>query len=115
MTIRVDAASAAATAVANFHRDQQGVAPQQVDAWMVEGMIVVRCRGVFTSTEKNLCESKDGRKIVQSARRELRALTRRQIEAEVAKAIGTEVQRSFCDLDVRLGEQLEVYVLSQPD
>lgn len=114
MTTQQDAATSAAHAVAKFHKDQQGVAPDDVFAWVVADMVVVRCHGVFTPTEKNLCETTDGRKIVQSARRELRALTRRQIEAEVARAVGADVLRSFCDLDVRCGEQVEVYILSHP-
>lgn len=107
-------ASAAAAAVAKFHKDQQGTAPERVEAHAVADMVVVRCANVFTPTERSLCETADGRKIVQSARRELRALTRRQVEAEVSRALGVEVLRSFCDLDVRNGEQVEVYILERP-
>jgi uncharacterized protein YbcI len=112
MTTHQEAAELAAQAVAKFHKEQQGVPPAKIDAWVVDDMVVVRCQGVFTATEQNLCESTDGRKIVQSARRELRALTRRQAEADVACAIGVDVLRSFCDLDVRYGEQVEVYILA---
>lgn len=73
-------------------------------------MAVVRCRDIFTPTERELVTTEEGRKIVQSARREQRALTRRQIEAAVAGAIGRTVIRSFYDLDVRVGEQAEIYV-----
>ncbi|HEY0866171.1 MAG TPA: DUF2294 domain-containing protein [Fimbriimonas sp.] len=113
MTTHQDTAVSIAEAVSRFHKDQQGVAPASVQAWLVSDAVLVRCEGVFTPTEQSLCETTDGRKIVQSARRELRALTRRQIEAEVARAIGVDVLRSYCDLDVRYGEQVEVYILAR--
>ena len=77
---------------------------------MLEDMVVVRCQDVFTPTEQELVETEEGRKLVQSARREQRALTRREAEASVAKASGRRVLRSFYDLDVRVGEQVEIYV-----
>ncbi|MFZ4509114.1 MAG: DUF2294 domain-containing protein, partial [Fimbriimonas sp.] len=104
---------AVASVVERYHREQQGHGPSYVQAHLVENMILVRCQGVFTPTEVSLTQSEEGRKAVQSARRELRALTRRQIEAQVAKAIGTGVSRSYYDLDVRLAEQVEVYMLEE--
>lgn len=73
-------------------------------------MAIIRCRDIFTPTERELVGTEEGRKIVQSARRENRALTRRQAEAAVADVIGRQVARSFYDLDVRVGEQAEIYV-----
>lgn len=77
-------------------------------------MVVVVSDGVFTPTEQGLCETSEGRKLVQSARREQRALTRRAVEAEVARVVGRPVVRSFYDLDVRVAEQIEVYMLVGP-
>ena len=96
--------------IAKHHREQQGKAPAETKAHMVGDMLVVYSSGIFTPTEESLCQSEEGRKLVKSARRELRSLTRRKAEMVVAKALGCEILRSFWDLDVRTGEQIEVYM-----
>jgi len=100
-----------ADALGKFHREQQGHAPESVEARLLSDMAVIRSTGAFTSTENTLCATDEGRKLVQSARREQRALTRREAEARVAKVLSRPVLRSYYDLDVRLGEQVEVYIL----
>jgi len=100
-----------ANEVGKFHREQQGHAPATVQARLLSDMAVVRSGGVFTPTERTLCGSDEGRKLVQSARREQRALTRRDVESRVSKVLARPVLRSYYDLDVRLGEQVEVYIL----
>lgn len=97
-------------ALARYHREQQGHVPEACRAVVLPDMAIVRCTGIFTPTERQLAATEEGRKLVQSARREQRALTRRQAEAVVGAAAGKAVVRSFYDLDVRVGEQAEIYV-----
>jgi uncharacterized protein YbcI len=101
-------------ALSTFHKDQQGVAPERIEAQFAANLLVVRCFGAFTPTERALCDDEGGRKIVQSARRDLRAMNRRQAEAVVAEVLSRNIVRSFYDLDVRVGETMEVYVLDRP-
>jgi uncharacterized protein YbcI len=101
-------------AVAGFHLDQQGHPPREVEAHVVGELVVVRCHDVFTPTERGLAETSDGQKLVQSARRDQRALSRRDIEGVVGNVVGRRVLRSFYDIDTRNGEQVEVYVLEFP-
>ena len=102
--------SAIERVVQRYHREQQGHTPEICSVTLLDGMAVVRCTNVFTPTERELASTEEGRKIVQSARREQRALTRRDVESAVASATRRKVARSFYDLDVRVGEQVEVYV-----
>jgi uncharacterized protein YbcI len=75
-------------------------------------LLTVLTSEIYTPTELQLLESgEEGRKIVKSARRELRSLTRESAHAAIASACGCPVLRSYWDLDVRIGEQLEAYVL----
>lgn len=99
-------------AVARYHREQQGHAPEVCRVVMLPDMAVVRCENSFTPTERELVKTDEGRKLVQSARREQRALTRREVESAVARATGRNVARSFYDLDVRVGEQIEIYIFA---
>ncbi|RYG17379.1 DUF2294 domain-containing protein [bacterium] len=96
--------------VARYHREQQGHSPDVFGVTVLPDMVVIRCRDIFTPTERELVKTVEGRKLVQSARREQRAHTRRQAEAAVAEVIGRGIVRSFFDLDVRVGEQAEIYV-----
>jgi uncharacterized protein YbcI len=100
-----------ANLISRFHREQQGHQPSWCEAHLLFDMAIVRSNGIFTPTEQALCGSTEGRKLIQSARREQRALTRREIEGQVGKLLEREVLRSYYDLDVRMGEQIEVYVL----
>jgi uncharacterized protein YbcI len=100
-----------ARAIAEFHREQHGRAPGSCQAHLVGNLLLVQLHDTFTSIEQDLIGTEHGKKMVQSSRRDLRALTRRDIETRVGNAIGHHVQRSFYDLDVRNGMQIEVYVL----
>jgi uncharacterized protein YbcI len=101
------------TAVSKYHREQQGRAPTSIRADLFRDTIFVRSSGVFTEVEEKLLQSEEGKILVRSSRRELRALTRRQIESDVARVTGVEVLRSYWDMDVRVGEQVEAYILSE--
>lgn len=102
-----------AEVIAKFHRDQQGHAPAECVPTLMGDMAIVVSRGIFTPTETTLSRSEEGRKLIQSARREQRALTRRDVEAEVSRVLGRRVLRSYFDLDVRVAEQIEVYMLAE--
>ena len=102
-----------AQVVSRFHEDQHGCKADCTVAHVVDDIVLIRSSGCFTATERHLSVTEDGRKLVKSARRELRSLNRRQIEAQIADLVGVRVLRSFWDLDVRVGEQVEVYILEQ--
>lgn len=112
MTQTIEAEISAA--IARFHFDEQGHSPRLVETHLCGDLIVVRCHDVFTHTERDLADTSQGKKLIQSARRDQRALTRREIERAVAKVVDREVLRSFYDIDTRNGEQVEVYVLDRP-
>ena len=101
------------TAIFRFHFDQHGHEPRGIETYFCGDLVVVRCHDVFTPTEHDLAVTSEGKKLIQSARRDQRALTRREIEREVAKIMGYPVARSFYDIDTRNGEQVEVYVLEK--
>ena len=102
-----------ARAASRFHEDQHGCKPGETVARLVDNMVLVHSNGCFTPTEQQLITTSDGRKLVKSARVELRSLTRKQIERQIGDIVGVRVVRSFWDLDIRVGEQVEVYVLEK--
>ena len=102
-----------AGAVTRFHREQQGRGPGEVRAFLVGDLILVRCTSILTPVEAKLCASDEGRKLIKSARRELRSINHEEIEEIIGGLCGCEVLRSHCDLSVEAAEQVEVYVLAQ--
>ena len=102
-----------ANAVTRFHREQQGRGPGDVRAFVVGDMVLVRCQSIFTPVEAHLSASDEGRKLIKSARQELRSINHEEIEEIIAGLVRCAVLRSHCDLSVEAAEQVEVYILAQ--
>ncbi len=100
-----------ANAVVKFQREQQGRGPSDVRAHLVGDLVLVRCSGIFTLTEAHLAATDEGRKLIKSARQELRTINHSEIESTVASIVECAVVRSYCDINVSAAEQMEVYVL----
>lgn len=102
-----------ANAVTRFHREQQGRGPGDVRAFVVGDMVLVRCQSIFTPVEAHLSASEEGRRLIKSARQELRSINHEEIEEIIATLTRCAVLRSHCDVNVEAGEQVEVYILAQ--
>lgn len=100
-----------ANAITRFHREQQGRGPTDVRAYLIGDLVLVRCAGIFTPTEARLAVTEEGRRLIKSARQELRSIHHLEIEGIVAALVGCPVTRSYCDVNTEIGEQMEVYAL----
>ena len=100
-----------ANAVVRFQREQQGRGPTEVRAHLLGDLILVRSNGIFTPTETRLAVSEEGRRLIRSARQELRAISHLEIEEIIAGILGARILRSYFDIHVDEAEQVEVYVL----
>ena len=102
-----------ANAVVRFQREQQGRGATEVRAHLLNDMVVVRCGGIFTATEARLSVTDEGRKLIKSARQELRSINHAEVEALVGDIVGARVLRSYYDLIVESAEQVEIFVLDK--
>ena len=100
-----------ANAVVRFQREQQGRGPADVRAHLIGDLILARCTGIFTPTEVRLSATEEGRKLIRSARQELRSINHAEIEGVISEIAGVRVLRSYADLNVDVAEQMEVFVL----
>jgi uncharacterized protein YbcI len=100
-----------ANAVVRFQREQQGRGPTDVRAHLLGDLILVRSGGIFTPMEARLATTDEGRRSIKSARQELRSINHSEIEQIIGSLVGCNVVRSYCDIDVDVAEQMEVYVL----
>ena len=105
--------SEVASATVKFQREQQGRGPNDVRAHLIGELLLVRSSGIFTPTEAHLAASDEGRKLIKSARVELRSINQGEIEAIVSDIVGFPVVRSYYDLSVEAAEQVEVYVFAE--
>lgn len=102
-----------ANAIARYHREQQGKAPGRIQVSLAGSLLTILTSDIYTPSEVQLSNTEDGRKLIKSARRELRSLTREAAHGAIAGVCSCPVLRSYWDLDVRIGEQLEAYVLAE--
>ena len=102
-----------ANAAGKFQREQQGRGPEDVRVHLAGRLVLVHSSGIFTTTEFHLSASEEGRRLIKSARQELRSIHKHEIEGIVAEMTGRVVLRSYYDLDAEAGEQVEVYVLDR--
>ncbi len=100
-----------ANAAVRFHREQQGRGPSEVRAHLLGDLILVRSTGIFTPTETRLAATEEGRRIIKSARQELRSINHQELEATLAQITGCAILRSYADVNAEIGEQFEVFVL----
>jgi uncharacterized protein YbcI len=100
-----------ANAVNRFQREQHGRGPADVRAHLIGDLILVRTSGIFTQTETHLSASEEGRKLIKSAREELRSLTHVEIENTIEQIVGCKVLYSHYDVNAEVAGQVEVYVL----
>ena len=103
----------AARVVIKFQREQQGRGPVDARAHLVGDLLLVRLTGIFTPNEAHLAVTDEGRRLIRSARLELRSINHAEIEEALASLIGAPILRSYYDLDVDAAEQVEVYVFSK--
>jgi uncharacterized protein YbcI len=102
-----------ANAAGRFQREQQGRGPEDVRVHLAGRLVLVHSTGIFTTTESHLAASDEGRRLIKSARQELRSIHKRDIEGIVADITDCAVERSYYDIDAEAGEQVEVYVLDR--
>jgi uncharacterized protein YbcI len=97
-------------AVIKFQREQQGRGPVDVRAHVHGDLILVRLIGIFTPNETHLAVTEEGRRLIRSARLELRAINHAEIEEILAGLVGIPILRSYYDIDIEAAEQVEVYI-----
>ena len=65
-----------------------------VRSYLVGDMLLVRSTGIFTQTEGHLSATDEGRRLILSARQELRSINVQEMEQIVARIVGCPVLRS---------------------
>jgi uncharacterized protein YbcI len=94
-----------------FQHEFVGRGPERIRTRIVDDLVIVRSFGVFTSAEKQLANSHEGRRLIKAMRQQVLEAGRPVLEAIVQKHTGAEVISVHSDISTKSGEWMDVFVL----
>lgn len=100
-------------AIIRFEQEFMGRGPEDVRAFIVRDIILIRLKGVLTPAERQLAKSEDGIEMVKRLRQTLISLGRKKLSEEIAEITGVKVTALFTDIDTHIGERIIVFTLDQ--
>jgi uncharacterized protein YbcI len=101
-----------AAEITRFEREHLGRGPQEVRAWIIQDLILIRLKRVLTPAEEKLAREPEGRRLVKEMRRQLIEGSRSLLDAMVLDLVGIEVISLHSDISVRTGERIIVFTLA---
>jgi len=100
-------------AIIKFEQEFMGRGPEDVRAFIVRDIILVRLKGVLTPAERQLAKSEDGIEMVKRVRQTLIAQGRKKLCEEISEITGVKATALFTDIDTHIGERIIVFAFDQ--
>ena len=100
-------------AVIKFEQEFMGRGPDEVRAYVVQDLVVVRLKGVLTPAECQLAKTVEGIDMVRRLRQNLIAQGRDKLCEQVSEITGAHTLTVFTDIDVQLSERVFVFTLDR--
>jgi len=100
-------------AIIKFEQEFMGRGPDEVKAFIVRDLIVIRLKGVLTPAEKQLAKTAEGIEMVRRLRQTLIAQGREKLMDQMYALTGAKVTALFTDIDTQIGERVFVFTLDQ--
>jgi uncharacterized protein YbcI len=105
--------SAIRNAIIKFEQEFLGRGPDEVRAFVVRDLVVVRLKGVLTPAERQLAKTTEGVEMVKRLRQNLIAQGRDKLCEQVSEITGGKILGLFTDIDVQLGERVFVFTVDR--
>ena len=105
--------SAIRNAIIKFEQEFMGRGPDDVRAFIVRDLVVVRLKGVLTPAERQLAKTTEGVDMVKRLRQNLIAQGRDKLCEKVSEITGAKILGVFTDIDVQLGERIFVFTVNR--
>ena len=102
-----------ATAITQFEREHLGRGPQEVQAWIIEDLILVRLKRVLTPAEEKLARDPEGQRLIKEVRKQLIEGSRSILDEMILDLTGTQVVSLHSDVSVKTGERIFVFSLAE--
>lgn len=100
-------------AIIKFEQDFMGRGPDDVRAFIVRDLIVIRLKGVLTPAEKQLAKTPEGVDMVKRLRQNLIAQGRDKLCEQMGEITRSNITALFTDIDTLIGERVFVFVLDR--
>jgi uncharacterized protein YbcI len=108
-----DMENAIRNAIIKFEQEFMGRGPDDVRAFIVRDLVVVRLKGVLTPAERQLAKTAEGVDMVKRLRQNLIAQGRDKLCEQVSEITGAKILGVFTDIDVQLGERVFVFTVDR--
>ena len=105
--------SAIRNAVIKFEQEFMGRGPEDVRAFIIKDIVLVRLKGVLTPAERQLAKTAEGIEMVRRLRQTLIAQGREKLSQQVDDITGAKTNALFTDIDTQVGERIIVFTLDQ--
>ena len=105
--------SAIRNAIIKFEQEFMGRGPEDVRAFVVRDLVVVRLKGVLTPAERQLAKTAEGVEMVKRIRQTLIAQGRDQLFEQVSNITGAKVLAIFTDINAQIGEKVFVFTVDR--
>ncbi len=100
-------------AIIKFEQEFMGRGPEDVKAFILKDLVLIRLKGVLTPAERQLANNLDGIEMVKAMRQNLIAQGREKLSEQLGEITGATVSGLFTDIDTRIGERVIVFLLNQ--
>jgi uncharacterized protein YbcI len=100
-------------AIIKFEQEFMGRGPDDVRAFIVRDLVVVRLKGVLTPAERQLAKTAEGVDMVKRLRQNLIAQGREKLCEQVSDITGAKILGVFTEIDVQLGERVFVFTMDR--
>jgi uncharacterized protein YbcI len=100
-------------AIIKFEQEFMGRGPDEVKAFIVRDLIVIRLRGVLTPAERQLAKTVEGVEMVKRLRQNLIAQGRDKLMEQMHAITGAKATALFTDIDTQIGERVFVFTLDR--
>ncbi|MDE3036394.1 MAG: DUF2294 domain-containing protein [Nitrospirota bacterium] len=108
-----EAESAIRNAVIKFEQEFMGRGPEDVRAFIIKDIVLVRLKGVLTPAERQLAKTAEGVEMVRRLRQNLIAQGRDKLCQQVDEITRAKTIGLFTDIDTQIGERIIVFTLDR--
>jgi len=108
--------SAICEGITRFEQEYMGRGPKDIQAYILDDLLVVRLTGVLTAAEQHLVSTlpaDKGRDLLKQVRTQLIEIARPVLEAMVQKVTGTKVLSLHHDISTVTGEEVVLFTLAE--
>jgi uncharacterized protein YbcI len=95
-------------AVIKFEKEYLGRGPLDARTFFVNDMILIRLRGVLTTGDRKLAETREGQALLKETRRQIFESSIAVFEEIIAQTMGCKLVSFHTDISTKTGERIVV-------